>query len=201
MAGKAIARGAEAEILEIELGGGKAAEKHRLAKGYRCRELDEKIRLERTRLEAMLLHRAKGAGVRTPLVLAVDPEKKSIFMEFVEGKNAKFAVKGNLKLCREIGKQIAALHSADIIHGDLTTDNILATGKADIVFIDFGLGFNSKKEEDKAVDLINLKKTLLAGDASLKKEWNAILKAYVACGGSREIAGKIEEIERRGRYS
>jgi Kae1-associated kinase Bud32 len=201
VAGKAIARGAEAEIIEAGLHRAKAIEKHRLAKGYRCRKLDEKIRLERTRLEAMLLHRAKSAGVRTPLVLAVDQEKKSIFMEFVEGKNAKFAIKGNLKLCREIGKQIAALHSASIIHGDLTTDNILATGKGGIVFIDFGLGFNSKKEEDKAVDLINLKKTLLAGDASLKKEWNAILKAYTAGGDCKGIAGKIEEIEKRGRYS
>ncbi|MEM0359846.1 MAG: KEOPS complex kinase/ATPase Bud32 [Candidatus Diapherotrites archaeon] len=200
MAEKAIAKGAEAEIISLKLQEKNAIEKHRLSKGYRCKELDEKIRTERTRLEALLLHRAKKAGVRTPLLFAVDSEKKSLFMEFIKGKKAKSKIKGNQWLCREIGRKIAAMHSSDIIHGDLTTDNIIVSGKQ-VVFIDFGLGFNSSKEEDKAVDLINLKKTLLAGNASLKKEWNTILKAYVATTGEKKISEKIAQIEKRGRYA
>jgi len=194
--GKEIKRGAEAEILEAEFNGEKAIEKHRLNKGYRCKELDDKIRSERTKSEAGLLHKAKKFGIRTPLILAVNLEKKSIFEEYVEGKNAKESIKGNAKLAREIGKKIAVLHSNAIIHGDLTTDNILVDNGR-IVFIDFGLGFYSHKDEDKAVDLINLKKTLLAGDASLEKEWKQIMSAY----NSEKIERKIEGVEKRARYS
>jgi len=194
--GKEIKRGAEAEILEVEFNGVKAVEKHRLSKGYRCKELDEKIRSERTKSESGLLHKAKKFGIRTPLILAVDSEKKSIFEEFIDGKNAKEYIKGNLKLAREIGEKIAVLHENAIIHGDLTTDNILVDD-GNVVFIDFGLGFYSHKDEDKAVDLINLKKTLLAGDASLEKEWAQIMKAY----NSEKMERKIEEVEKRARYS
>jgi len=193
---KEIKRGAEAEILEAKFRGEKAIEKHRLSKGYRCRELDEKIRSERTKSEAGLLHKAKKSGIRTPLILAVDAEKKSIFEEFIRGKNAKESIKGNAKLAGEIGKKIAVLHSNSIIHGDLTTDNILVDDGT-VVFIDFGLGFYSHKDEDKAVDLINLKKTLLAGDASLKKEWKQVMKAY----NSKKMERKIKEVEKRARYS
>ncbi len=196
MAKKVIKMGAEAEILLAEFRGKKSIEKHRLAKGYRNRELDAKIRLERTKGEAGLLHKAKGLGIRTPAILSVDSKKKSLFLEKISGKKAKELIKGNSWLCREIGKSIARLHSAQIIHGDLTTDNILVDGKS-VVFIDFGLGFYSGKGEDKAVDLINLKKTLLAGDRSLEKEWKEILKAY----GSKETEKKILEAEKRARYA
>lgn len=201
MAGDIIKRGAEAEILAIEFRGEQAVEKHRLSKGYRCKQLDEKIRLERTKSECLLLHRAKALGIRTPTILCIDTDKKSIFMEFISGKKAKNIIKGNLELCREIGKKIAVMHSSSMIHGDLTTDNILVDS-AGIVFIDFGLGFYSDKDEDKAVDLINLKKTLLAGDLTLTKEWSEIIKAYSGkSSAGKRIEKRLKEIEKRARYA
>lgn len=201
MAGKVIKRGAEAEILAIKLWNEEAVEKHRLSKGYRCKELDEKIRLERTKSESGLLHRAKVLGIRTPSILSIDPEKKSIFMELIEGKKAKDVIKGNVELCMEIGRKIAIMHSSSLIHGDLTTDNILVENDS-IVFIDFGLGFYSDKEEDKAVDLINLKKTLLAGNPTLTREWSEIMKAYNAESGiGKRMEKKLAEIEKRARYT
>lgn len=197
---KVIKRGAEAKILKVEFRGKKAVEKHRLSKGYRCKKLDKKIRLERTKNESNLLHKAKQAGIRTPLILAIDTEKKSIFMELIKGKKAKDVIKGNIELCRAIGKRIALLHSASIIHGDLTTDNILVE-ENNAAFIDFGLGFYSHKKEDRAVDLINLKKTLLAGDHSLKKEWKKIINAYNKQSKEKNIEKRIEEIEKRARYT
>lgn len=197
--GKIIKRGAEAEILEVKVRGKKAVEKHRLKKGYRCGKLDEKIRLERTKSESGLLHRAKTLGIRTPAIISIDPEKKSIYMELIHGKKAKDVIKGNFELCREIGKSIAVLHSSSLIHGDLTTDNILVQGGG-VVFIDFGLGFYSHKGEDKAVDLINLKKTLLAGDPTLTKEWAEVMKAYNTESGI-DISKKLAEIEKRARYT
>ena len=199
MVGKLIKRGAEAEILETSLLDKKSIEKHRLSKGYRCKKLDERIRLERTKSEAGLLHRTKGLGIRTPAIYSIDLKKKSIFMELINGKKAKDVIKGNLRLCREIGKKIALLHSSSLIHGDLTTDNILVENNS-VVFIDFGLGFYSSKEEDRAVDLLNLKKTLLAGDPTLAKEWNEIMKGYTTTS-DKSIGKKISEVEKRARYA
>jgi len=193
---KQIKCGAEAEILECELFGESSVEKHRLKKGYRCNKLDEKIRSERTKSEAGLLHKAKKLGIRTPLILEVNAEKKSIYLEKITGKKAKEEIKGNFELCKVIGKNIALLHSNSLIHGDLTTDNILVADNKP-VFIDFGLGFYSTKDEDKAVDLINLKKTLLAGDATLTKEWDEVMIGY----SSKKIEEKMKEIEKRARYA
>lgn len=200
MGRKLIKRGAEAEIMQVRLLGKECIEKHRLPKGYRCNELDEKIRLERTKNEAKLLHRAKELGIHTPAIISVDLEKKSIFMEFIKGKKAKDIIKGNLALCREIGKNIALLHSASLVHGDLTTDNILVKN-GNITFVDFGLGFNSDKEENRAVDLLNLKKTLLAGDSTLAIEWTEILNGYISITKNKSIEKKIQEVEERARYA
>jgi len=57
------------------------------------------------------------------------------------------------KVCKQIGISIAKLHDNDIIHGDLTTSNMILDSKENLWFIDFGLGFFSYKIEDKAVDL------------------------------------------------
>ena len=67
---------------------------------------------------------------------------------------------------------------ADIIHGDITTSNVmLQDGK--LVFIDFGLGRYSPLDEDKAVDLLVLKKSLQSIDYNLALEYfDAVLKGY-----------------------
>ena len=59
----------------------------------------------------------------------------------------------------KVGEKISKLHSADIIHGDITSSNIMLQND-NLVFIDFGLGRYSDLDEDKAVDLLVLKKSL-----------------------------------------
>jgi Kae1-associated kinase Bud32 len=97
--------------------------KKRVEKRYRVKELDEKLRQERTRSEARLLHKAKLAGIRCPTVLAVDVFE--IIMSFVSGVRPKMS-KGE---ARECGGMLAQLHEADIIHGDYTPANIIRSGK------------------------------------------------------------------------
>ena len=63
-----------------------------------------------------------------------------------------------------IGQCIAKLHNGGVIHGDLTTSNILLKKNLDeynlsandLYFIDFGLSTISNSVEDKAVDLFVL---------------------------------------------
>ena len=65
-----------------------------------------------------------------------------------------------------IASTLATLHDGGLVHGDLTTSNMLLRqnedGKRDLVLIDFGLSFNSTLAEDKAVDLYVLERALLS---------------------------------------
>ncbi|MBU0635873.1 Kae1-associated serine/threonine protein kinase, partial [Candidatus Micrarchaeota archaeon] len=151
---KLIKRGAEAVLYKTKHWKQDALLKKRIPKKYRTAILDEKIRKQRTKQEAILLHHAKKATVRTPTLLKVDKKKHQLWMEWIPGKALKTVLgKQHANWCKAIGKKIALLHTAGIIHGDLTTSNIIVSGK-ELVFVDFGLGFFSNKIEDRAVDLV-----------------------------------------------
>lgn len=197
---KLLKKGAEAELYKSSFLGKTVLVKERLAKKYRHKLLDEKIRLERTKKEAALMHKAKAAGVRTPVIYAVDRKNKSIVMELVAGARLKEALnKKNLSYCKALGKIIGRLHHAGIIHGDLTTSNVIVKDK-NLVLLDFGLGFDSRKIEDQAMDLLVLKKTFLATHFKLAQGWKEILKGYLAVNPDQSIIQRINEIEQRARY-
>ena len=190
-----IAKGAESNIVKSSYLGQKAVLKDRIPKGYRIPEIDNKIRKARTKEEAKLLSDAKRAGVKTPVLYDINLEDKSILMEEIEGDMLKDII--NEDLAFRIGAEIAKLHSADIIHGDITTSNIMLQDD-NLVFIDFGLGRYSHLDEDKAVDLLVLKKSLQSIDYNLAiKYFDCVLKGY----GNEKMANHISDIESRGRYT
>ncbi len=190
-----IAKGAESNIVKSEYLGEKVVLKDRIAKGYRIPEIDNKIRRARCKLEARLLSDAKRVGVVTPVLYDVDLENKSILMEEIDGVMVKDIIDENLAF--RIGENISRLHSADIIHGDITTSNIMLRGDQ-LVFIDFGLGRHSSLDEDKAVDLLVLKKSLQSIDYNLAvKYFDCVLRGY----GNESIINTISDIESRGRYT
>ena len=195
-----VAQGAEAKLYMTKYLGRKALLKERVPKGYRNPALDGRIRFSRTRDEALLLRSAREAGVRTPVVFKIERKRASLWMEFVEGKRLKEALDGkSLELCREAGGETAKMHSAGIVHGDLTTSNIIVEdGKT--AFIDFGLGFKSGKEEDFAVDLLNFKKTYMATHCSLPEGWRMFVEGYRRGGGRKSVVERISAIESRARY-
>ena len=103
----------------------------------------------------------------------------------------------NDDLAFRIGCDIRKLHDADIIHGDITTSNIMLRDDQ-LVFIDCGLGRHSPLEEDEAVDLLVLKKSLQSIDYNLAvKYFDLVLKGY----GGEKMFDKISDIESRGRYT
>ena len=196
-------QGAEALLKKTEYLGMAAVLKERTPKKYRHPLLDEKIRRERTGLEARLINRAKKAGIRTPVIYSIDKKGTAILMEFIEGNRMKEALskKNHSKFLKELGKEIAMLHNNSIIHGDLTTSNIIIHNKK-MVFVDFGLGYVSSKTEDKATDLLVFKKTFLATHFNITGGWEELLKAYVSSAeNGKEIAATIPEIEAKTRYS
>lgn len=214
-----VQRGAEAVLCLDKLEGQKVLVKERVKKGYRIPELDSRIRTRRTRREAELLSRARRAGVLTPRVL--DAGKDKLIMEWIEGRRVKdcfnqLPKKEQGRVAGLIGETVARLHSAGIIHGDLTTSNMilaeptheegrrLKQGEGSRLFlIDFGLGKFSQKVEDQAVDLYLLYEALRSTHfRHLEQAWANVLNAYKQkYSNSMHILSRIEQIRTRRRYA
>lgn len=204
-----IKKGAEANLYIVDWHGRKAVLKKRLPKKYRSAELDEQIRSYRTVHEPQLMHEAKTAGVSTPKIFLVDLKKETIVMEFIEGKQVKILFNEvdeheRLNLCFRIGQLIAKLHEIGLIHGDLTTSNMIVDTQGRIFFVDFGLAEKNEELEAKGVDLHLMKRALESTHFQYAEDcYQSVLDGYGSIVSSKElqsILGKIKEIERRGRY-
>jgi len=193
---KLIAQGAESKLYLED----NKILKDRFRKKYRIKEIDEKLRKRRTKREAKVLEKLRQIDFPVPKLIKTD-EKEKIIMEFKNGKLLRDILerKNYKKLCKEIGRKISILHNNSIIHGDLTTSNMILN--KEIFFIDFGLSFFSKKIEDKAVDLHLLKEAL---EAKHYKIFNACFKSalegYKKAEDYKEILKRLEAVEKRGRY-
>ncbi len=191
---KLIAQGAEAKIF---LNKNKIL-KNRIEKRYRIKELDEKLRKQRTKKEALLLEKA-GKIINCPKVLRVD--KFDIEIEYIKGdklseKLNDYNEKKQISVMKTLGKEVAKMHSVDIIHGDLTTSNlILAEDK--LFIIDFGLGFISKRLEDKAVDLHLIKQAL---EAKHYQNFEKLFSAFLSSYKKKDVLEQLKKVEARGRY-
>ncbi|HIQ09932.1 MAG TPA: Kae1-associated serine/threonine protein kinase [Euryarchaeota archaeon] len=197
-----IRKGAEAELYLTTYKGRPAVLKRRVPKRYRVRQLDEYIRKTRTRREARLLERARRAGVPTPSVYHVDEERTEIVMQYVEGERAKEYLlrTGDAGLMRKIGEHIALLHGNDIVHGDLTTSNIILADTG-LHFIDFGLGAVSTSIEDKAVDLVCFRRSFVATHPEIADAgWNALKDGYGRYPRAPDVWERFEQVVRRARY-
>ncbi|MCD6461138.1 MAG: Kae1-associated serine/threonine protein kinase, partial [Thermoplasmata archaeon] len=121
-------QGAEAVIDRVVWLGVDAVEKRRISKGYRHPVLDSMLRAQRTRAEARILWAARDAGVEVPRVLDVD-DSGLLVLEYVEGVRAKEWMETHrgeaAGFLRLVGRLVARLHRAGVVHGDLTTSNIL----------------------------------------------------------------------------
>ena len=202
MKNRILQKGAEANIIKVRYG----IIKDRVKKGYRIPELDIKIRGRRTKSEAKLLEKAsKIINSPEPFLQPSIRHSSKLKMPFIDGKKLsdyldKFPLKKQKEICRLIGESTAKLHDADIIHGDLTTSNMILKNNK-IYFIDFGLGFVSHKFEDKAVDIHLLKQAL---EAKHFKNWQTlfreVFKGYSISKDHKIVLERLNKVEKRGRY-
>nr|WP_321350175.1 bifunctional N(6)-L-threonylcarbamoyladenine synthase/serine/threonine protein kinase [uncultured Methanoregula sp.] len=188
-------QGAEAVITF----GPAVVEKYRVAKKYRVPALDRRLVTERTRAEARLIHAARKGGVPTPVLHDITAD--TIVMERIPGTLLTDDL--NEKNLINAGSTIGKLHSAGLMHGDLTTSNlVLRDGDGTCVLIDFGLAQVTQEIEQRGVDIHVLYQTL----ESTAPDRCAILKAAFESGyretfaGADEILAREHEIELRGRY-
>jgi len=127
-------------------------------------------------------------------------------MEYVEGERLKEAlhqadIEKQQSLCIDIGRCVGKFHKNDLIHGDLTTSNmILRKGK--IHFIDFSLGGKSKEIEAKGVDLHLLSEAFESTHSKILEMFDYVLQGYKnEYADAEKVIHKVKEIEKRGRYT
>lgn len=193
---KEIARGAEA-VIYLD----KNVVKERIKKGYRIKEIDDVLRKSRTRREAKVYDKLKGFPF-IPRLISSDDRSMKLEIEYIDGKRlADHLEKLDWRwIGRTIGKQIAQIHNLHIIHGDLTTSNMIL--KKEVYFIDFGLSFFSHKVEDMAVDLHLIKEALESKHYTISEgAFKHVLAGYRAeAEKASEVIERMHKVEERGRY-
>ncbi|KAK9831085.1 hypothetical protein WJX74_002962 [Apatococcus lobatus] len=203
-----ISQGAEARVWQTELLGRQAILKQRFNKKYRHPTLDTKLTNTRLKQEVRSLLKARKLGVMAPTVYLVDFKTRAIYMEHVAGKTMKEVlnaaevdlaeVQGMLV---KIGQAVAMLHDGGVVHGDLTTSNIIVRDNdQQVVLIDFGLSSNTSIAEDKGVDLYVLERAFTSAHSIHGNLFDKVLEAYK--GSSRHWSSTLNrfaEVRMRGR--
>jgi Kae1-associated kinase Bud32 len=188
-----IASGAEAVIALY----GNTIIKTRVNKRYRLKEIDETLRRERTRTEARLISEARRCGVPTPIIK--DVTDFEIKMEYIDGDLLKNVI--TPALCEQAGEIVGKLHSCDLVHGDLTTSNIIFMG-GKLFLIDFGLAYIDRTLEARGVDIHVLFQTFESTHEGHEELIEAFKKGYSrTLPGADEVIKRVKEIESRGRYA
>eukprot|EP00457_Paulinella_chromatophora_P013549 gb/GEZN01013863.1/.p1 GENE.gb/GEZN01013863.1/~~gb/GEZN01013863.1/.p1 ORF type:complete len:261 (+),score=38.46 gb/GEZN01013863.1/:83-865(+) len=222
-----LRQGAEAKLYRTSYLGRDCIVKERFVKGYRHPELDAKIRMHQIRTEVRCIAKARKLGIIAPALYMSNPEEGRIHMEYLDAPTARdFINKLDLSqetdvqkatdLARLIGEAIASLHAGKIIHGDLTTSNMLVFhsefkgdkdtaaqgwGKPErLALIDFGLSYDSSIIEDKAVDLYVLERALLSTHPNTEFMFKETCNMYQRNQkGTSKVLQKLIQVRARGR--
>jgi len=231
---KLITQGAEALLYQSTylLPSLPCALKYRPSKPYRHPILDARLTKHRILSEARVLAKCRREGVPVPAVYALDEKEGWLMVEWIEGEVVRVRInewlgekKGDelegsqseelVHLLARVGTAVGKMHAAGIVHGDLTTSNLMlrpystyiSNGASEstvldgeVVLIDFGLASQSTADEDRAVDLYVLERafgsTHPRADAMFKEVLEAYGKSYK--GGS-VVLKKLEDVRMRGR--
>ncbi len=212
-----ICQGAEARLFRCLYFGRRAILKERFVKTYRHPDLDKTISLQRLKGEVRLLTRAKQLGIHTPSIYHIDWAKRTIVMEDIHDARTVKSVIDTLiqenntpkleQLAQQIGSTIGRLHQAQLVHGDLTTSNMLLSENNQLYVIDFGLSAHVPNKtqmlEALAVDLYVLERAIICTHQKAKHFFSNILMAYKSSISDEKqrtlTMNKYEEVRARGR--
>lgn len=224
----------------LHTGGEPVLVKYRFSKQYRHATLDATLTRARVAGEARALLRCLRCGVSVPGLRFVDAASGALGIQWVDGKSvrsllgsgdegeetyreededgapvededllAEYRVAKDA-LMAMVGTEIAKMHLADIIHGDLTTSNMMlrhpssittSPGIHQLVLIDFGLAYTSTLAEDKAVDLYVLERAFASTHPESEPLFSSVLDAYKRKMGKDwpAIGRRLEDVRLRGR--
>ena len=219
--------------------------KYRPPKIWRHPMLDARLSRHRILAEARILVKCRRSGVPVPAVLALDWEGRKhdsgaseggwMMVDWINGGTIRAALNAwtqnvqdkaqddsnsewklaILDLMQRIGQAIGKLHAAGVIHGDLTTSNLMLRREAgedkdtenpepslkgELVLIDFGLAAGSVQEEDRAVDLYVLERAYGSTHPTIEDDFQEVLRVYgESYKGAKQVLKKLEDVRQRGR--
>ncbi len=207
--------------------------KYRPPKSYRHPTLDARLTRHRVLAEARVLVRCRAAEMLVPAVYHVDWERGWLMMEWIEGASVKQVLHEYLRrsskdpmedeplreLMARIGAAVGRLHAAGVVHGDLTTSNLMlrphveqveaSSGddmarseplSGDVVLIDFGLAAQTLQDEDRAVDLYVLERAFGSTHPTIESLFQDVLGVYrVYYKGAKQAMKRLEDVRLRGR--
>jgi Kae1-associated kinase Bud32 len=198
MSMKKISEGAESYIYSAQFLGIDCIVKRRIKKNYRIEEIDQAIRGQRTKNEARIMALVSALEINSPSLLLVD--RHDIFMSRIYGLNLNGLLNSCLydvdKTFSVLGRYLAILHNNNISHGDYTPANVIVDKRGLVYLIDFGLSEVTNSIEDKALDILLMKRSIDEG------VFSKFIDAYKEHGKeSKSILNRLEDIEKRGRYN
>lgn len=218
-----ITQGAEALLYQTTFfsTSTQCALKYRPPKPYRHSILDKRLTRQRILAEARVLVRCKKDGVNVPGVLGLDLDAGWLACEWVPGQVVRAALQELRKrrdvadhdehltaLLGRIGIAVGGLHAIGVVHGDLTTSNMMlrpTDGRAsslqgEIVLIDFGLAQQISQEEDRAVDLYVLERAFGSTHPEMEHLFQHVLTAYAhSYPGAKAVVRRLDNVRKRGR--
>ncbi len=206
-----LKQGAEAKVYTTEYFGKPAIVKERFVKCYRVPALDRKLTNRRIGQEVRSMARCRKHGIRTPAIYHMDQERRVIYMEritegfllkdYVTGLDPETDGAALRKLMELIGQVLAKMHDIDVVHGDLTTSNMIYDPDNNaLTLIDFGLSFVSGLVEDKGVDLYVLERAFLSTHPRTEDYFQVLIGSYSKATKNAEVViRKLDEVRLRGR--
>eukprot|EP00730_Choanoeca_flexa_P004512 TRINITY_DN11718_c0_g1_i2.p2 TRINITY_DN11718_c0_g1~~TRINITY_DN11718_c0_g1_i2.p2 ORF type:complete len:220 (+),score=36.08 TRINITY_DN11718_c0_g1_i2:142-801(+) len=206
--GHLFKQGAEAKLYHGTICGRECVVKERFSKGYRHPTLDTSIRAKRTLQEARAIAKCREAGIPSPCIYSLDKENGLLYLELIDGQTLKdhllstsLSPADKAVVAKAVGKMLGVMHKQQIIHGDLTTSNIMRRPNGDLVMIDFGLSTVSTLGEDKAVDLYVMERALISTHPDSEQLFADMLEAYASNGGksAKAVLAKLDDVRARGR--
>jgi len=209
---KPLTRGAEASLHAVEWLGLPALRKERETKSYRPKNLDERLKRERTRNEVRLLTEARRLGVRTPIVYDVDLANHRLILEQLPGATLREMLEASGDSAnpvepplRALGVAIGKLHGGGMSHGDLTSSNILYPEGPEGVpaLLDLSMGARNAGVEERGIDLHLIEEDLKALHPKGEALFRAFLEGYAQGNpaGHAEVRKRAREIRGRVRYA
>lgn len=174
--------------------------KDRARKAYRIRQIDDSLRRRRSRLEFSLMKRAFENKIHVPAPIKISEDGHKIYMEYLG--DMKLKDNFSLKHMDSLGREVARMHSLGIVHGDLTTANIMIK-EGEIYLIDFGLGYSSDRDEDKATDIFLLKNAFDTRHPEASRQaFPRFIRSFRRAYGKqfKGIEAHLRDIESRRRY-
>jgi len=194
-----IQEGAEAKIFKKTDNNIITIIKQRINKKYRINAINKLLIPSRTRREAKVISKLEKLNIKVPKLI-FNNKKDILEMEFINGDKIRDILDNNIELAEEIGNYLAIMHDNNIIHGDLTTSNMILDKNSDLVFIDFGLSLFSHRLEDKAVDIHLFKQALESKHHKVfEQAYNSFIKGYKKSKNYKEVIQRLKNVEKRGR--